>query len=104
MDYSDKKRRPMSEAMTATGLGEEARAFVRGEPLEKPPPSGPAPGEAQEPLLGTISVSVRVPARLALALARTAALRKLRRERPFSQQDIVAEALAQWLREHNSEP
>jgi hypothetical protein len=47
-----------------------------------------------------VSMTFRLPASLSYRLARVSAERKLRRERPFSQQDIVAEALERWLQRH----
>lgn len=47
-----------------------------------------------------VSMTFRLPASLTARLARVSAERKLRRERPFHQQDIVAEALSEWLRYH----
>ena len=44
-----------------------------------------------------VSMTFRLPASLTARLARVAAERKLQRERPFSQQDIVAVALDEWL-------
>ena len=46
---------------------------------------------------GIVSMTFRLPAKLAGQLDTVAAERKERRERPFNQQDIVAEALRQWL-------
>jgi hypothetical protein len=45
-------------------------------------------------------MTFRLPADLSHHLMRAAVERKLKRERPFSQQDIVAEALQDWLRQH----
>ena len=47
-----------------------------------------------------VSVTFRLPARLSVRLASVSAGRKLQRERPFSQQDIVATALDEWLKRH----
>ena len=57
---------------------------------------------AQHPVVipAIVSLTLRLPASLAARLARVSAERKLRRERPFHPQDIVAEALAQWFRRH----
>jgi hypothetical protein len=43
-------------------------------------------------------MTFRLPAALSGRLGRVSAERKLRRQRPFSQQDIVAEALDEWLK------
>jgi len=47
-----------------------------------------------------VSMTFRLPASLTARLARVAAERKLQRERPFSQQDIVAAALEEWFQRH----
>lgn len=119
MDYS--KRRPLSEALR-TALSEEALNFVTGAPppaaVEPPPavagkvdlpPNPPAPvahptcmtlkspPHLSVVLPAIVSMTFRLPAPVVARLARVAAERKLQRERPFSQQDIVAVALEEWL-------
>ena len=49
-----------------------------------------------------VSMTFRLPASLAAHLARVSAERKLGRQRPYHQQDIVAEALTQWLEQHGA--
>ena len=51
------------------------------------------------PITSTVSASmtVRLPADMPPKLLRAATDRKIARQRPFTQQEIVAEALAQWL-------
>ncbi len=44
-----------------------------------------------------VSMTFRLPAPLSAQLVGAATERKLRREEPFTQQDIVAEALRQWF-------
>jgi len=57
-----------------------------GEPSPAPPvPSGP------------VSMTFRLPAEIPAGLIRASADRKLRRQPPCTQQDIVAEALTSWL-------
>ena len=116
-------KRTMSQALHASNLGAEALAFVTAgaattptakpeperaeasllcEGANTPPPtaqvvpsfiSSPLPTDRRAP----VSVTVRLPAELPPALLRVAMERKLRGERPFTQQDIVAEALREWL-------
>ena len=43
-------------------------------------------------------MSIRVPAGLMEALLRAASERKIKRQRPFTQQEIVADALSTWLK------
>lgn len=124
MDYLT--RRPMSEALRMVRLSEEAQQFVKGSPpkaptqdselplaTSSPPPADRTPSPSPAPIMhpertgddaafsGKVSMTVRLPAGLSLQLADTAAERKRRRERPFSQQDIVAEAVADWLSRHS---
>jgi hypothetical protein len=50
----------------------------------------------------TVSMTFRLPADLPGRMIQVSADRKVRREAPFSQQDIVAEALREWLDKHVS--
>lgn len=111
-------KRTMSQALHAVNLGEEAAAFVASgaaQPRTLPQPAdpevvlatatqsselhlgsvvhSPLPAERRAP----ISVTFRLPAELPAALLRAAMERKLRREEPFTQQDIVAQAVREWL-------
>lgn len=109
-------KRTMSQALHAVNLGEEAEAFVASGAAKPTPPvqvrpteTGPSaaarswPGETviHSPLpaerRAPVSVTFRLPAELPAALLRVAMERKLRREAPFTQQDIVAQALREWL-------
>jgi len=47
---------------------------------------------------GTVSMTFRLPADLSARLLRVSLDRKLNRQQPFTQQDIVAEALADWIK------
>lgn len=101
MNYST--RRLMSEALQTGKLSEEQQNFVNGSPV--PAVSSPAPAEvkpsADSKITGTISMTFRLPAALSGRLGRVSAERKLQRQRPFSQQDIVAEALDEWLKRNS---
>jgi hypothetical protein len=57
-------------------------------PVVPPPPAASS---------GLVSLTFRLPSSLAEALLRVSLERKLRKEKPFAQQDIVAEALREWL-------
>jgi hypothetical protein len=96
------------------GAGEKSTALVP-EPEETVIPSvekkeisipTPAPivhqpaGEIPLPVL--IPQTFRLPQRLVEDLARAAIERKIKRRKPWSQQDIVAEAIKEWLRKHVS--
>ncbi len=54
-------------------------------------------GEAEA---GLISLTVRVPRIVPPGLLLASVDRKLKRQRPWTQQEIVAEALTHWLQEH----
>jgi len=129
-DKTDKTRRTMSDGLQMGKLTEEALDFVKGtaakptmtptpvSPPEPPPTSFVPPvnpsvsdlyqnrlstelcGDDSVVVPGILSVSFRLPASLATQLARVSATRKLKRRRPFSQQDIVAEALRAWFHRH----
>ena len=126
MDCSDKTRRSMNEALRTGELNEEALAFVTGKPSHPvadrtsrerlPALTTPAPvptptrpeaqiqnavsehAEVVAAGMGTVSITVRLPGSLPPRLLRASVERKLRRETPFTQQEIVAEALEHWLK------
>jgi hypothetical protein len=79
---------------------ESAKSVI--EPAEKNQIPPPAPDVRQPPDEIPLSVLVpqtyRLPQRLVEDLARAAIERKIKRRRPWSQQDIVAEAIKEWLR------
>lgn len=119
-------KRTMSQALHAGNLSAEAVAFVAagsaGSTVASAPPPGPSPDprpsippvavpiaapESRElafshsPLPAErhapVSMTFRLPAELPSALLRVAMERKLRGEKPCTQQDIVAQALREWL-------
>ena len=122
MDSSDDKRRSMKDT-----LSDEARRFLKPDTearADKAKTAQPIPGELDErepaanpptpdlhhttmamkttPHLSVVipaivSMTFRLPASLAAQLVGVATERKLQRQRPFTQQDIVAEALRQWF-------
>jgi hypothetical protein len=123
MDYLGRTRRTMGEALMTEGFSRDALAFVSGKasmattapavaaraetpPRKRTPPATirPArnrgiPAAASDT---TVSMTFRLPADLPSRLIQISAERKVRREMPFSQQDIVAEALREWLATHAS--
>ena len=121
MDCWDKTRRTLGEALQTAKLSDEAMAFVNGAAGNSPasktiggiiePRTGPAsksnsvphepPVTASVSSIGTVSTTFRLPAELSAQLLRVSVERKLKRERPFSQQDILAVALAQWLQRNS---
>jgi hypothetical protein len=86
--------RPASVSLDANGL-DLGRAQEGGDsPAAMARPSresGPAPA------VGIAAMTVRVPAEIPGRLLRASTDRKLSRRRPCTQQEIVAEALTQWL-------
>ncbi len=58
----------------------------------------PAVGPMEPASRGLVSLSVRVQASLADCLLKVAFERRLQRQRPHSQQDIVTQAVRQWLK------
>ena len=119
-------KRTMSQALHASKLTEEAAAFVAAGAAGTVVSSKPAPSLSPEPRADVatlpvpapalapgdsafvhsplpaerhapVSMTFRLPAELPAALLRVAMERKLRREEPFTQQDIVAQAVREWL-------
>ena len=58
--------------------------------------------EDESPLPIRVPQTYRLPQRLVEDLARAAIERKIKRRKPWSQQDIVAEAIGEWLSHHAS--
>jgi hypothetical protein len=104
-------------------LSEEERAFVQaGKPQstrktvppvqqpvaseEQPEQKKPAPAKKLPPTTALppvlVSQTYRLPADLVKELTKAAVYRKLDRTAPWSQQDIVAEAIRDWLTKHAS--
>ena len=118
-------KRTMGQALNASKLTEAAAAFVAAgaagavdlpapapvasaensvRRLSAVPAPAAAPGESafvHSPLpaerRAPVSMTFRLPAELPSALLRVAMERKLRGEEPFTQQDIVAQAVREWL-------
>jgi hypothetical protein len=61
------------------------------------PPSSALP---QFTMAGAVSLNVRIEPEISTALLRASMDRKIQRLDPFTQRDIVAEALAEWLKKH----
>ncbi|SRR5260221_14116560 len=93
------KPQPSSKAT----VREETPAPKDEEPPAPRKPTAPrkAPAVTQSPSV-LVSQTYRLPADLVKELTKTAVARKLDRTPPWSQQDIVAEALKQWLDKHAS--
>ena len=119
-------KRTMSQALHSVNLSAAAAAFVAagaaGNMASSAPPPEPAPDSGTSlPEVATptaapesralafshsplpaerrapVSMTFRLPAELPAALLRAAMERKLRGELPSTQQDIVAQAVREWL-------
>jgi len=69
-------------------------------------PSKPRVTKEREPVQfeersNLVSMSFRIPTEIPEALLKASAERKVKRIRPYSQQDIVTEALTQWLKKND---
>ena len=120
-------RRTLSAALQTSNLTEAALDFVKAataKPSVNPVanaavPTQPAAGEEPPPVArslkrrlrisedgegeteaGLVSLTVRVPRIVPPGLLLASVDRKLKRQRPWTQQEIVAEALTHWLQEH----
>lgn len=125
-----KPNRSLTEALESARLPEAALAFVNagatiarvqlvdptsGLKPESPVAAGnvtvpkasmqPTSAEGAPPALppGPVSMTFRVPADIPEALLRASMVRKLRRLRPWTQQDIVTAAVRQWLERNTFE-
>ena len=91
-----------STAPTAPAIPNRAVTLSRkrtSPATKRPAPSGTNAAPAPD---STVSMTFRLPADLPCRLIQISAERKVRREVPCSQQDIVAEALREWLTTHAS--
>jgi len=83
-------------------LPPEQVAFIKG---DAPPPtvassSGkPRPTKPVRSPRERVTLTVRLESDIVAALVRASAERKIRQETPYTQQDIISEALKQWLYE-----
>ncbi len=83
-----------AEANSGQKMGASRRAPLR---VSRPKAVQPAPADS----VGSVgSITVRLPGDLPQELLRASLERKLRRIRPFTQQEIVASALREWLNAH----
>src|SRR5271165_3542841 len=96
-----------------TDSKEEAGEVTLPAPLEKQRSEAQQPAkkripkqvnqtEEESPLPIRVPQTYRLPQRLVEDLARAAIERKIKRRKPWSQQDIVAEAIGEWLSHHAS--
>lgn len=111
-------RRSLTAALSTPEQAAQALEFVKGpqnppplpQPLDLKPkatvevassPKRALPKSVEAPSDGaTVSITVRVPCEVPRGLLLASADRKLKRQRPWTQQEIVAEALVGWLKNH----
>jgi hypothetical protein len=83
-------------------LPPEQVAFIKG---EAPPPTVTSSSGKPRPMnpgrspRERVTLTVRLESDIVAALVRASAERKIRQETPYTQQDIISEALKQWLYE-----
>jgi hypothetical protein len=89
------ERRSMADALTP-----EKMAFLKAETPQEHE-SAETKTMTDAPLRGgrgRVTVTVRLEPEVAAALSQASAERKVNRHEPYTQQDIIGEALEQWLR------
>jgi hypothetical protein len=97
--------RPSKDRLPSSQPRTVASAAVAPMPVQ-PSIAAPIPNDVSAilehpvPSAGATSITVRLPGSLPPRLLRASLERKLRRQTPFTQQDIVAAALDHWLRAH----
>ena len=94
-----------AEEAPAMGLLETKAVEQRSEaeqPAKKRMPKQVTEEGEESPLPILVPQTYRLPQRLVEDLARAAIERKIKRRKPWSQQDIVAEAIGEWLTHHAS--
>jgi hypothetical protein len=93
--------KPAAEAAAAPKPAEEKVVEPKATEAQPPKPARTKTPKAETPLGasgGLVSMSVRVPAEIPDGLVRASADRKIKKQKPWTQQEIIAEALAEWLK------
>jgi len=103
----------MNDALQTSNLPPEAIQLIKeGTPkpqtpvpvlelVEKPKVEKPKViKEKPEEPVALVSMNFRLPANLPQALLKVSSERKLKKIKPFTQQDIVAEAISDWLKKN----
>lgn len=68
---------------------------------EAPPAAPPQkPAQAGQALAGTGAINARIDPTITVALLRASLERRIEGKIPSTQRDIIAEALAEWLKKH----
>jgi len=93
---------------TQTPLISNVAATVQSRPAPTPRPTTKAQQAAKPKpqkeraaeTVSLVSMNFRVPASIPAGLLKASSERKIRKTRPFTQQDIIAEALTAWLQKN----
>ena len=72
------------------------------EPAPLPKPKAQKEREKTPETAALVSVNFRLPAHLPSALLKISSERKLKKIRPYTQQDIIAEAITEWLKKNDT--
>ena len=97
------KRRSLDDALTpeenaflVAGAAESKKtAPPAAEPVKPKPPAVPATP-------GLVALNLQIQPTIMAALLRASSERKIQRIKPYTQRDIVSEAVTAWLKENNS--
>lgn len=65
-----------------------------------PDESAASNNPTQYSIVGTGSINARIDPAIATALLRASVERRIKRQAPSTQRDIIAEALSDWLKKH----
>ncbi|TLD71460.1 hypothetical protein FEM03_08010 [Phragmitibacter flavus] len=93
-----KKDKPTPKATKRKEESPMAQTAIQQQPVSPPPvQAAPAALNPQFAMPGVMSLNTRISAEISTALLTASMQRKIQRLHPFTQQDIVAEALTVWL-------
>ena len=96
--------KPATETPVVSKPAEEKKVEEAKEPeVQTPKPARVKTPKSEAPSVtsaGLVSMSVRVPPEIPEGLIRASAERKIKKEKPWTQQEIIAEALSEWLKKH----
>ena len=97
---SEEKIVPIRTAPPVAAMPEAPVALATEVPPLAKPVRKAAREKEPEPAVsaGLVSMTFRLPAEIPAGLIRASADRKVKRVRPFTQQEIVADVLSQWLK------
>jgi hypothetical protein len=93
------KQKPKPKATKRKEESPMANPAIKQQPTPQPPiQAAPAAMNPQFSMPGVMSLNTRISAEISTALLTASMQRKIQRQSPFTQQDILAEALTDWLR------